>query len=83
MHFITPHRMCELDSSCSKYVTLVGSCEHGYKPTGSIKIQDFFSVNKQPLTSQKRSCSINLYLFILYLLMMSAAQTEWHQITHL
>jgi len=74
--------MCELDSSCSKYVTLLGSCEHGYKPTGSITIQDIFSVTKQLLNSQKRSYSIGLYLFILYLLMI-AAQTVWHQIIQL
>jgi len=75
--------MCELDSSCLKYVTLLGSCEHGYKPTGSIKIQDIFSVTKQLLSSQKISYSIVLYLFILYLLMLSAAQTVWHQIIQL
>jgi len=35
-------RRCELDSYDSEYGPVIGSCEHGNEPSGSIKGGDFF-----------------------------------------
>jgi len=53
---------------CPGYSPVLGCCEHGDEPLGSIEFKDFFCLSETPRAYERGICSMELDLFVCLLL---------------